>query len=114
MVREAFHAWEAVWRDLGARLYSETGTLVLSGPDDAWAAQSRAVLDAEQVEHLAFDAETVVGRWPMLAGAGLGEAYYCPSGGPRFAEAIVAALTRHLRSRCGTFVATASGAGRGA
>src|SRR3546814_6212863 len=29
MVHEAFHAWEAVWRDLGARLYSETGTLVL-------------------------------------------------------------------------------------
>ena len=32
MVREAYHAWEAVWRDLGAKLYGETGTLVLSGP----------------------------------------------------------------------------------
>lgn len=108
MVRDAFHAWEAVWRDLGARLYSETGTLVLSGPNDAWAAQSRAVLDAEQVEHLAFDAEAVTGRWPMLAGAGLSEAYYCPSGGLLFAEAIIAALTVHLRDRGVTFVTNAA------
>jgi sarcosine oxidase subunit beta len=99
MVREAYRAWEAVWRDLGARLYGETGTLVLSGEGDQWAAQSRAVLAAEEVEHLAFDAETVTGRWPMLKGDGLADAYYCPSGGVLFAEAIVAALTVHLRDR---------------
>src|SRR3546814_944867 len=64
--------------------------------------------DLEQCEHLAFDAVTVVGRWPMLAGAGLGEAYYCPSGGLLFAEAIVAALTVHLRDRGVTFVTNAA------
>lgn len=108
MVREAYHAWEAVWRDLGARLYAETGTLVLSGAGDQWAAQSRAVLEAEEVEHLAFDAETVTGRWPMLKGDGLADAYYCPSGGLLFAEAIIAALTVHLRDRGVTFLTNAA------
>lgn len=97
MVREAYHAWEMLWADLKMRLYAETGTLVLSGEGDAWAAQSRAVLEAEEVEHLAFDGETVAGRWPMLSGAALQEAYYCPSGGVLFAEAIIAAMTAHLR-----------------
>jgi len=108
MVREAFHAWEAVWRDLGTRLYAETGTLVLSGAGDAWAAQSRAVLETELVEHLAFDAETVAGRWSMLSGDGIGEAYFCPSGGVLFAEAIIAALTVHLRDRGVTFLTNAA------
>ncbi|WP_341705632.1 FAD-dependent oxidoreductase [Ferrovibrio sp.] len=104
MVREAYQAWEAMWRDLGTRFYAETGTLVLSGDGDGWAAQSRAVLEAEQVEHLAFDAATVTGRWPMLDGAGIAEAYFCPSGGLLFAESIIAALTAHLRDRGVTFL----------
>ena len=92
MVREAYHAWERVWSDLKMRLYAETGTLVLSGEGDSWAKQSCIALAAEEVEHLAFDGETVAGRYPMLNGDGLQDAYYCPSGGLLFAEAIVAAL----------------------
>ncbi|HEX6957020.1 MAG TPA: FAD-dependent oxidoreductase [Ferrovibrio sp.] len=99
MVREAYHAWERVWSDLRMRLYAETGTLILSGANDAWAKQSCIALAAEEVEHLAFDAEMVAGRYPMLIGDDLSDAYYCPSGGVLFAEAIVAALTTHLRER---------------
>ncbi len=99
MVRHAYHAWERVWRDLKARLYAETGTLVLSGAGDDWAAVCAQVLTQENVEHLAFDAETVAGRWPMLDGTALQDAFYCPSGGVLFAEAVVAALSAHLRER---------------
>ena len=99
MVRHAYHAWERVWRDLKTKLYAETGTLVLSGAGDGWAAACARVLAEENVEHLAFDAETVTGRYPMLRGEGLQDAFYCPSGGVLFAEAIVAALTVHLRER---------------
>lgn len=104
MVREAYHAWERVWSDLKMRLYAETGTLVLSGEGDAWAKQSCIALAAEEVEHLAFDAETVAGRYPMLVSDGLQDAYYCPSGGLLFAEAIVAALSSHLRDRAVTLL----------
>lgn len=105
MVREAYHAWERVWADLKMRLYAETGTLVLSGEGDSWAKESCIALAAEEVEHLAFDAETVAGRYPMLVADGLQDAYYCPSGGLLFAEAIVAAMSSHLRERAVTLLA---------
>ncbi|WP_298720362.1 FAD-dependent oxidoreductase [uncultured Ferrovibrio sp.] len=111
MVREAYHAWERVWSDLKMRLYAETGTLVLSGEGDSWAKQSCIALAAEEVEHLAFDGETVAGRYPMLNGDGLQDAYYCPSGGLLFAEAIVAALSRHLRDRMVTLLTQTKVAG---
>lgn len=99
MVREAYHGWERLWGDLKMRLYAETGTLVLSGPGDGWAKECVVALAAEEIEHLSFDAETVTGRWPMLVGDGLEDAYYCPSGGALFAESIIAALSSHLRER---------------
>lgn len=99
MVRHAYHAWERVWRDLKMKLYAETGTLVLSGAGDGWASSCAAMLADEDVEHLAFDAETVTGRYPMLCGDGLQDAFYCPSGGLLFAEAIVSSLAAYLRER---------------
>lgn len=105
MVRHAYHAWDRVWRALKTSYYTETGTLVISSTGDAWAAQCAAVLAEEDVEHLSFDAEAVAGRYPMLNEAGIEAAFYCPSGGLLFAEAIIAALTSHLRDR-GVKIAT--------
>ncbi|MCW0233708.1 MAG: FAD-dependent oxidoreductase [Ferrovibrio sp.] len=99
MVRHAYHAWKRLWHDLKMTLYAETGTLVLSGAGDDWAKACAAILTEEEIEHLPFDAATVLGRWPMLSGEGLQDAFYCPSGGVLFAEAIVAALSSHLRER---------------
>lgn len=99
MVRDAYHAWERVWRDLKMTLYAETGTLVLSGEGDGWAASCAAMLREEDVEHLSFDDAMVTGRWPMLRGDALKDAFYCPSGGLLFAEAIVSSLAAHLRER---------------
>lgn len=99
MVRHAYHAWKRLWHDLKMTLYAETGTLVLSGAGDDWAKACTETLAAEDVEHLAFDAESVSGRWPMLKGEGIEDAFFCPSGGVLFAEAIVAALSSHLRDR---------------
>lgn len=99
MVRHAYHAWQRLWQDLKMTLYAETGTLVLSGTGDGWAKACADVLAGEDVEQLAFDAASITGRWPMLRGDGIDEAFYCPSGGVLFAEAIVAALSSHLRER---------------
>lgn len=99
MVRHAYHAWQRLWGDLKMTLYAETGTLVLSGAGDDWAKTCTEILTAEEVEHLAFDSETIAGRWPMLQGEGIADAFFCPSGGVLFAEAIVSALTTYLRDR---------------
>lgn len=108
MVRHAYHAWQRLWSDLKMTLYAETGTLVLSSAGDGWAKDSAGALTAENVEHLAFDGESVTGRWPMLKGEGLADAFYCPSGGVLFAEAIVAALSGHLRDRGVTLLTNTS------
>jgi glycine/D-amino acid oxidase-like deaminating enzyme len=105
MVRHAYHAWQRVWHDLKMTFYAETGTLVLSGAGDAWAKDCAAVLAEEDVERLDFDAASVTGRWPMLQGEGIADAFYCPSGGVLFAEAIVAALSSYLRDRGVTLLA---------
>jgi glycine/D-amino acid oxidase-like deaminating enzyme len=44
MIDDAYAAWELLWRDLGQRLYAETGTLALSGNGDTWAERSAANL----------------------------------------------------------------------
>ncbi|MFN3400455.1 MAG: NAD(P)/FAD-dependent oxidoreductase [Ferrovibrio sp.] len=108
MVRHAYHAWKRLWHDLKMTLYAETGTLVLSGAGDGWAKACTETLTAEDVEHLAFDAESVSGRWPMLKGEGIEDAFFCPSGGVLFAEAIVAALSSHLRDRGVTLLTNTS------
>lgn len=99
MVRHAYHAWQRLWQDLKMTLYAETGTLVLSPAGDDWAQQCAEILAAEDVERLDFDAASVTGRWPMLQADGIAQAFFCPSGGALFAEAIVAALSTHLRDR---------------
>jgi sarcosine oxidase subunit beta len=108
MVRHAYHAWKRLWHDLKMTLYAETGTLVLSGAGDDWAKQCAETLAAEDVEQLAFDAASVTGRWPMLNGEGIEEAFFCPSGGVLFAEAIVAALSSYLRDRGVTLLTNTS------
>src|ERR1051325_11335262 len=40
MVRDAYAAWDRLWRDLGRTLYVESGTLVLSGAETGWARDS--------------------------------------------------------------------------
>lgn len=104
MVRHAYHAWQRLWQDLKMTLYAETGTLVLSGDGDDWTRTCAQVLTEEDIEHLDFDAAGITGRWPMLKGEGLQDAFFCPSGGVLFAEAIVAALSSHLRDRKVTLV----------
>jgi glycine/D-amino acid oxidase-like deaminating enzyme len=108
MVRHAYHAWKRLWHDLKMTLYAETGTLVLSGAGDGWAKACTETLTAEDVEHLAFDAESVTGRWSMLQAAGIEDAFFCPSGGVLFAEATVAALSSHLRDRGVTLLTNTS------
>ena len=100
MVRSAYDAWARLWTDLGVALYHETGTLVLSGERDGWAAASRAVLDAEGIAHEPLAAADLAERYPMLDTSGTAQAFYCPSGGLLRAEPIVAALATYLR-QCG-------------
>lgn len=99
MVHAAYDSWERLWRDLGVSLYVETGTLVLSGPGDAWAAESRATLTAEGIQHEILDPASLAARFPLLDPAGIVEAFHCEHGGILRAEAIIGSLKHHLLDR---------------
>jgi glycine/D-amino acid oxidase-like deaminating enzyme len=99
MVADAYLAWEALWADLGERLYEPTGTLALTTGDPGWARDSARSLTelAMAVEWL--DAPALARRFPQLDAAPIAWGFHVESGGVLLAEAIVQAVASHLRGR---------------
>lgn len=96
MVSDAYHAWDALWSDLGERLYVPTGTLVLDTTQEGWARQSAAALAAFGVAVEPLTPADVARRFPLLESEGVATAFFVDTGGVLLAEPIVAALARHL------------------
>ncbi|WP_374631614.1 NAD(P)/FAD-dependent oxidoreductase [Ferrovibrio sp.] len=96
MVHAAYDAWEVLWRDLGVKLQIETGTLVLSGKDDNWAAQSRETLQAEGIQFEALEPAQLQAAYPFLDPDGIVEAFRCEHGGLLRAQAIIGSLKHWL------------------
>jgi len=99
LVPDALRAWDVLWRDLGRRLYVETGILVLSDAASAWARESAAVLErlGRKVDWL--DAAAVERRFPLVKPEGIDLAFHLPEGGALLAERIMTALARYLPTR---------------
>ena len=96
MVGDAYAAWEALWEDLGQRLYAPTGTLVVRRTDDGWASASARTLDALSIPFRASSARECERSYPFLDWDGVKAAFRLESGGVLFADAIVTALVPHL------------------
>jgi len=99
MIPAAFAAWDQMWRDLGERLYVETGILVLSDGKASWPRDSVAVLEkmGRRIDRL--DRRALAERFPLIDAAEVVEAYHFADGGPLLAGRIVAALARHLGAK---------------
>jgi glycine/D-amino acid oxidase-like deaminating enzyme len=96
LIDPAFAAWEALWSDLGERLYHQTGTLALIYDDSDWGAQSRRNLALAGVPFHDIDVAEVPRRWPqILPGRAIG-AFFVESGGALLAGRIVERLARWL------------------
>src|ERR1700748_3031331 len=67
MVFEAFRAWDALWADLGTRLYIETGTLCLASKGGGeWMAESAATLKTLGHKPEPLDPKRLALRFPMI------------------------------------------------
>jgi glycine/D-amino acid oxidase-like deaminating enzyme len=99
MVVDAYAAWNALWADLGEALHVETGTLVLSGAEGGWAAESVRNLAALGIAHARLSPTEMARRWAHLKPDGLVFVLHLAGGGVLLADRIVAALATHLRSR---------------
>jgi glycine/D-amino acid oxidase-like deaminating enzyme len=100
MIDQAYTAWEAMWRDLGQRLYAPTGTLALTGNGADWAERSASNLAAIGRPMTELSTGELPRRFPMIDTRGVERAFWIATGGELFAQDIVTALVRHLeRSR---------------
>lgn len=102
MVNEAFAAWDLMWRDLGAKHYAPTGTLVLETSAGRWAEDSAAALAAEGIAFRRLSADEVARDFPLIDPANVRFALHLESGGTLFADRIITDLARHLIRRGAT------------
>ncbi len=96
MLDAAYAAWEALWEDLGAVLYAETGFLAIDSGEGSWA---RISADSMKAANLSFDwlsADEMTRRWPVLSPVGVEGAMWTPRGGALYAGAIVEQLAHWL------------------
>jgi sarcosine oxidase len=98
-VAEAFEAWELLWRDLGARLYVETGVLALSTAAGDWTDRASAILDQIGVAYERLTPKALAATYPFLDPSGVAYGLLTMTGGALLAERIVVALARHLARR---------------
>jgi len=98
MVNAAYAAWDLLWTDLGARHYSQTGTLVLDR-GDRWTSATAEALAAEHIPFHRLSVSEFVSAFPLLTAEDISGALLLKTGGTLFADDIVAALASHLRAR---------------
>jgi glycine/D-amino acid oxidase-like deaminating enzyme len=99
MVDEAYDAWDAVWDDLGERLYVPTGTLAVAAPGARWVRDSAETLARLGRPVRWLGPEELRRSFPLLIAEDIAEAFLLDSGGVLLAGRIVEALARHLAAR---------------
>lgn len=96
MVDETYRAWDALWDDLGERLYVPTGVLALSSGGGSWVRDSAATLERLGKPVRWFARDDLERAFPMLSFDDVEEAFLLSSGGVLLARRITDALARHL------------------
>lgn len=96
MVDQAFVAWDELWRDLGQRLYVETGALAIDSERQGWAEATRAALTAAGVAFEDLTKQQVAARFPLFRADDIDGGLYTPQGGALLAGRIVEALGEWL------------------
>ncbi|HEX2113908.1 MAG TPA: FAD-dependent oxidoreductase [Alphaproteobacteria bacterium] len=105
MVTQAYDVWEQVWRDVGARHYAASGTLVLETSTGSWGEDSAATLEAEGIAFRRLSAAEVAKEFPLVDERNVRFALHLETGGTLFADRIVASLAHWLDGKGAPVVA---------
>ena len=93
---EAFNAYDALFRDLGARHYLPTGIIFVRRQRDDWYAIEGRKLDAYGVAHRRLSGAEIASRLPMLQARGVEEVIEFGGAGMLFARQILDDLAAWL------------------
>ncbi|MDJ0795897.1 MAG: FAD-dependent oxidoreductase [Calothrix sp. MO_167.B12] len=98
MVWDAYQAWEQLWKDIGTKLYMQTGTLVLAGAntDEDWAYSSARTLEQLGLSVHWFDTDGLKANFPLFLFNSNESGFYLDSGGVLLAKEIIKKLSQHL------------------
>ncbi len=99
MVRDAYAAWERLWRDLGRKHYRATGTLVVAHELDGWVEASIGGLEELGLPYERWTPAELARRLPFLHLSSARFALFTPTGGILFAERILQDLADLLAGR---------------
>lgn len=98
MVKEAYTAWDHVWKDIDATHYAHTGTLVTSRTGTGWATDSLNALNDANIPLRMLHPDQVSQYLPLLPLDDVKLAYYLESGGVLFAKHILQSLKHFIQS----------------
>lgn len=92
LMKPAYQAWDALWRDIGAVHYAETGCLALSTAEGDWTARSRASLDRVGLPYEVVPPEALPERFQTIRTPDARYGLFTRPGGILFADRIMEAL----------------------
>src|SRR5260221_1941498 len=104
MVRQAFDAWEGVWRDIGARHFVDSGAISISTERGDYTDLSRTVFRQSGIAHEVLDAAAVERLCPHLTLPDHAWGLVARPGGPLFADRIMHDLAAFDRAHGVTIV----------
>lgn len=99
LVEWAFAAWQALWDDLGAELYVETGALALCHQSGDWTDLSRSTFESLDIPHERLSPDEIRVRYPMLRAEGVEYGLYSARGGVLLADRIAKRLVAYLAGK---------------
>ena len=99
LIGEAYEAWEALWSDLGARHYVQTGVLTLSQWRGDEADEIHAGYDRLGIDHERLTPSQAAARFAFLDPDGFAEAAVAPEGGVLLCQRIAAGILQWLGTR---------------
>lgn len=111
LISEAYQAWDALWADLGARHYIETGVLTLSQRAGDEADDIHRGYRRMGIRHEVLTPAQAVARFAFLNPDGFAEAALAPEGGALLCQRIAAGILQWLTARGATIHASARATG---
>ncbi len=96
LISEAFEAWEALWRDLGASHFAPTGILAVSLEEGDGTDIYRDGLDRTGFAYELLGPREAADRYPFLDAGGMRYAFFTSEGGVLFCQRIARDLRAWL------------------